>query len=111
MKSFSSKRDSQIQSLVGDAVVYVLTDQVTTVENWAQDFTSQATLVESKVQEMTRQIELAETELKKLVGLLHSTMERSSQGVYQMGHLTLPRTLLSEQIKEVYDKTEEVGCI
>lgn len=61
-------------------------------------------MVESKVQEMTMQIELAESELKNLFGLLHSKMERSSQGVYQLGH----PTLLSEQIKEVYIKTREV---
>jgi hypothetical protein len=61
-------------------------------------------MVESKVQEMTMQIELAESELKNLFGLLHSKMERSSQGVYQLGH----PPLLSEQIKEVYVKTREV---
>ena len=61
-------------------------------------------MVESKVQEMTMQIELAECELKNLFGLLHSKMEKSSQGVYQLGH----PTLLSEQIKEVYVKTQEV---
>ena len=53
---------------------------------------------------MTMQIELAKSELKNLFGLLHSKMERSSQGVYQLGH----PTLLSEQIKEVYVKTQEV---